>query len=169
MGRGAIILFRLVNPGFEFSNLHFAHLTLIQKNKRLPATIKLYIVIYIAINLSKCFYLCAILISAVQPRWGGDLTKNHHKAQPPLEVSTPIPLLSPDDLTIPFHQQKSPKIISKRVKLPLRNHFKWQTYGNTPFFQISLCRYSLSKTPLKLGKWLSLSMDFGQEHPGLFS
>ena len=37
----AIILSRLVNPGFEFSNLHFAQHNLIQKNKRLPATIKL--------------------------------------------------------------------------------------------------------------------------------
>ena len=35
---------------------------------------------------------------------GGDLTKNHHKAQPPL--------LSPAGFTAPFHQQKSTKGIS---------------------------------------------------------
>ena len=29
----------------------------------------------------------------------------------------------PDDFTIPFHLQKSPLITTKRVKIPLNNHF----------------------------------------------
>ena len=60
----------------------------------------------------------------------------------------------------PFPLAKSPKITSKRVKLP-----QWYTCENTPYFQISLCRYSFSKTPLKRGKWLSLLVDFGQVPP----
>ena len=38
----------------------------------------------------------------------GDLTKNHHKALPQHQVSTPIPLLSPDFI-IPFQWKNSPQ------------------------------------------------------------
>ena len=34
------------------------------------------------------------------------------------------------------------------------------------FFKISLCRYCWSKKPLKLEKWLSLLVDFGEVSPG---
>ena len=48
----------------------------------------------------------------IHPMVGGEMTKIHHKAQPPHEVCTPIPLLVPDDFTIPFNLQKAP------LKLP---------------------------------------------------
>ena len=44
------------------------------------------------------------------------MTEIHHKAQPPHEVCTPIPLLVPDDFTIPFNLQKAPQITTKSVK-----------------------------------------------------
>ena len=64
----------------------------------------------------------------------------------------------------PFHREKSPQITSKSVKLQFLVVDLWK---HPFFFLISLSRYSWSKTPLKLGKWLSLLVDFGQAPPPL--
>ena len=45
----------------------------------------------------------------------------------------PIPPLSPDDFTIPFHQQKSPQITSKSVILPPTTTFSGRLV-KTPLF-----------------------------------
>ena len=82
----------------------------------------------------------------------GNLTKTHHKAQPPHEVSTSLfhcCLLSLDDITISFHYQKSPQITSKSVKLHLHNHFRGR----------------LVKTLLILDSDYDYAGKAGQKHP----
>ena len=53
----------------------------------------------------------------------GDLTKTHHKAQPPLEVSTPFHC---------SHQMFLPSLSTS--KYPLKSPQKQSSYLSTPFF-----------------------------------
>ena len=69
---------------------------------------------------------------------GGDLTKIYHEAQPPHEVITPFHIpYSTTDFAIPFHLQRSPKITTKGVKLPIiiNDHFSVVDLWKDPFFR----------------------------------
>ena len=80
-------------------------------------------------------------------------------------VSTP-PFHCSYHFTIPYyHQQKIPSYYFKKCQITSPQPFLVVDCENTPFFMISLCRYCWLKSPLKLEKWLSLLVDFGQVPP----
>ena len=95
------------------------------------------------------------------------MTKIYHKAQPPHEVSTPFhcshQMILPSLYTCknPPNYHKKNQNISLKVK-PL---FSGRHVKTSPFSIFPLCRYSWPKAPLKLEKWLSLLVDFGQVPP----
>ena len=99
----------------------------------------------------------------------GDLTKTQHKAKPPHEVSTPFHCS--DQMILPsLFTGKNPL----NLALKMANYISTTTFTlvvldlwKHPSFLISLCRTSWSKSPLKLEKWLSLLVEFGQVPPGL--
>ena len=63
------------------------------------------------------------------------MTKIYHEAQPPHEVITQFHIPhSTTDFAIPLHLQKSPKITTKGVKLPLNDHFSVVELWKDSFF-----------------------------------
>ena len=110
--------------------------------------------------------------SPLNPAGGGTWPKSIIRLSHLMKfVPHTIPLLlslSADDFAVPFHIQKSSQITTKKSKYLSTTTFQWLTCENTPFYLISLCRYSWSKTLLKHGKWLSLLVAVGQISPGIW-
>ena len=96
------------------------------------------------------------LVGWVSTPGGGDLTKNHHKAQP--QHSTALTTWFYQSLSTGNNPLKSPQ---KESYYLFTTTVSGRLLKTPPFFYISLCRYCLSISPLKLGKWMSLLVDFG--------
>ena len=110
--------------------------------------------------------LCPIFVlyCCNESQRGGDLTKIHHKAQQPHEVSPHSTALT-RWLYHPFSLAKKPSNYLKKCQVLSTQLFVVVDWWKHPLFLDFTMQYSWLKTLLKLEKWLSLLVDFGKVIP----